>query len=394
MEIGIIDLNNNPLWSPPVAEVLGSAGDQLRHLHENSQPSAFEANIIVVSDDDTSDAASDDENESDYEPPTLAEILGLSSPVSNAPSNGLGSSVTGFPTTGNDENASTSALAAALPLSSASPPSPAPSLQCNTTIKEAPESLPEADGIGRSPVTRQESPLVAPQENENSSHGHAQRLAKAPLASCSGDYVEDREVVRRSQRIRKKKVRYGEEEPEPPRKRLRQSADQIITTSATQQRHVRGHLDAGLGSRLRLDHKSKHLPSQVIPSPPSTSSDEETSPDASQAKYEEWSLEDARLKRVTVGGLATFQFEFSWPCSKYGHRQEVTGRRLRVPAESLKQVEDASATPYGEDEDALIIKLKEELGLSWEDIKKQFPGRSKGSLQVRYCTKLKKRMPK
>lgn len=37
---------------------------------------------------------------------------------------------------------------------------------------------------------------------------------------------------------------------------------------------------------------------------------------------------------------------------------------------------------------ALLTKLTED-GLSWKQIKKHFPGRTEGSLQVRYCTKLK-----
>lgn len=43
------------------------------------------------------------------------------------------------------------------------------------------------------------------------------------------------------------------------------------------------------------------------------------------------------------------------------------------------------------EDDQLLIDLKERQGLSWKEITKRFPGRSQGSLQVRYCTRLKRR---
>ncbi|KAF2176867.1 hypothetical protein K469DRAFT_395500 [Zopfia rhizophila CBS 207.26] len=43
------------------------------------------------------------------------------------------------------------------------------------------------------------------------------------------------------------------------------------------------------------------------------------------------------------------------------------------------------------EEDALLIELKERQNLPWERIRKRFPGRTAGSLQVHYSTKLKDR---
>ncbi|KAJ5330582.1 hypothetical protein N7476_000365 [Penicillium atrosanguineum] len=43
------------------------------------------------------------------------------------------------------------------------------------------------------------------------------------------------------------------------------------------------------------------------------------------------------------------------------------------------------------EDDLLLIKLKEKGDLSWNQIAQHFPGRSKGALQVRYCTRLKNR---
>lgn len=41
------------------------------------------------------------------------------------------------------------------------------------------------------------------------------------------------------------------------------------------------------------------------------------------------------------------------------------------------------------EEDALLVDLKEEKNLTWKQIADFFPGRTSGTLQVRYCTKLK-----
>jgi hypothetical protein len=43
------------------------------------------------------------------------------------------------------------------------------------------------------------------------------------------------------------------------------------------------------------------------------------------------------------------------------------------------------------EDDKLVIDLKESKDLTWKQIAEFFPGRSAGTLQVRYCTKLKAR---
>jgi hypothetical protein len=40
-------------------------------------------------------------------------------------------------------------------------------------------------------------------------------------------------------------------------------------------------------------------------------------------------------------------------------------------------------------DDTLLLELKETKELTWKQIEGFFPGRSSGTLQVRYCTKLK-----
>lgn len=57
--------------------------------------------------------------------------------------------------------------------------------------------------------------------------------------------------------------------------------------------------------------------------------------------------------------------------------------------ESAKSV-SSKGKEYSPEEDGLIVTLKEIEKLPWSVIAAHFPGRTKASLQVRYCTVLKK----
>jgi Myb-like DNA-binding domain len=44
---------------------------------------------------------------------------------------------------------------------------------------------------------------------------------------------------------------------------------------------------------------------------------------------------------------------------------------------------------FSAQEDQMLVELKENKNLTWKQIAEFFPGRTSGTLQVRYCTKLK-----
>ncbi|KAI9147393.1 hypothetical protein HJFPF1_12413 [Paramyrothecium foliicola] len=133
-----------------------------------------------------------------------------------------------------------------------------------------------------------------------------------------------------------------------------------------------------------------------MPSPPHTyTSDDESHIETPTAKFEEWPLGQAVLKRITIDGSVTFQLQFTWePCDK--NQRNAPGGSHKNPLPRTKSVakQSVSTKSYSAEEDSLLIALKDQ-GLSWNDIQvehgKQFPERAKGSLQVRYCTKLKRR---
>ncbi|EGY23848.1 uncharacterized protein VDAG_05286 [Verticillium dahliae VdLs.17] len=128
------------------------------------------------------------------------------------------------------------------------------------------------------------------------------------------------------------------------------------------------------------------------------SSDRDSIADRSIARFEEWPLQDVALKRVTVNGVATFQLQFSWD-RRADHRRDHRIAETRDPSCSArkrhkKKHASSSGRPFTKDEDRCLMRLKEEdERLSWTKIHELFtksdPGRTKGSLQVHYCTKLK-----
>ncbi|KAK4149973.1 hypothetical protein C8A00DRAFT_18417, partial [Chaetomidium leptoderma] len=149
-------------------------------------------------------------------------------------------------------------------------------------------------------------------------------------------------------------------------------------------------------------------------SPPSSQgSTSERESETPIAKFEEWPLGNAVLKRVTMGGApATFVVQFTWdPCANHGighhgpeNRSSVSSAKRHHPTKqksttSMKnKATSARAKPssrrarYTPEDDAKIRQLKEQ-GLSWIAIAKRFPGRTPGAIEVRYHTKLRTTHP-
>ena len=99
------------------------------------------------------------------------------------------------------------------------------------------------------------------------------------------------------------------------------------------------------------------------------------------------------------------------PAPNHSHQIPITidgtGKRFRADGESsqmsigapsmvgMEGMPEPAAKPRGPklkftpEDDALLVDLKENKSLTWKQIAEFFPGRSSGTLQVRYCTKLK-----
>jgi hypothetical protein len=73
----------------------------------------------------------------------------------------------------------------------------------------------------------------------------------------------------------------------------------------------------------------------------------------------------------------------------------MAGPSTAVAGSSSQQMPSPAPRPRGPklkftpEDDTLLVDLKENKSLTWKQIAEFFPGRSSGTLQVRYCTKLK-----
>ncbi|EON67235.1 hypothetical protein W97_06488 [Coniosporium apollinis CBS 100218] len=79
------------------------------------------------------------------------------------------------------------------------------------------------------------------------------------------------------------------------------------------------------------------------------------------------------------------RYEESPPVQEQG-QASVVGQEGMPPPAARPRGPKLKFTP---EDDQLLVDLKEKKNLTWKQIADFFPGRSSGTLQVRYCTKLK-----
>ncbi|KAI1319733.1 hypothetical protein F5Y16DRAFT_405865 [Xylariaceae sp. FL0255] len=244
---------------------------------------------------------------------------------------------------------------------------------------------------GAGPSTRQLRPRIAKrvsfndsnQEKEVCSNVQPQPRKRRRGASCSSqamgaahvDEEEDSAILHGSKNSLGRDNVDSDDEYRPASKRYKTASPVHNNTTQTKHQPKRG--------RRSVRQQISQSPPQVIPSPSSSpASHNETH--AALAKFEEWPLQNVLLKRVIKheGDSTDVTIENQRPNSR-SERPHTSKKRGR-----------AGKGTFASDEDQYFIELKE-LGLPWKDIYKRFtesfPGRSRGALQVRYCTKLKGR---
>ncbi|KAJ5367845.1 hypothetical protein N7541_001786 [Penicillium brevicompactum] len=102
------------------------------------------------------------------------------------------------------------------------------------------------------------------------------------------------------------------------------------------------------------------------------------------------------LSRVIYS--VTFEEQAEYSCSQRSDRatshyeNKIDSQHSKQPPQKGSRAgKPTGPTRFPSKDDQLLIKLKEERSLPWKRIAEYFPGRSEGSLQVRYCTRLKGR---
>ncbi|KAK1690414.1 hypothetical protein BDP55DRAFT_628085 [Colletotrichum godetiae] len=181
-----------------------------------------------------------------------------------------------------------------------------------------------------------------------------------------------------------------------PKRRKRNSQETVGTSRALRPRNTSSQLAS---EPRRRSERATNRPrtSRILTLPVSpASTDNEIDPRSLFGLFCEWRLKKPVLKCVKEEFITTFQLEWQQPSAELQqtHWYPSVGR---PSGSSLKRRESArrsgkSRGPFSEQENKLLIQLKGQ-GLSWREIhssfSSSFPGRSLGTLQVHFSTKLK-----
>jgi hypothetical protein len=159
------------------------------------------------------------------------------------------------------------------------------------------------------------------------------------------------------------------------------------------------HIHNGHRHTSRCDNQPE---SRKSSSPSPTAAEEPIS--SAGAAYHEWPMRGC-FKLITIGNEVRYGMEFSledvqqlcaaaFPLhtSSASSKASFSARPSQRAQPFSANVPSRTKRPrFTEEKDAKLIDLKEKRGWSWEAIQGSFLGRSTGSLQVRYSTKLKER---
>ncbi|KAK2051730.1 hypothetical protein LY76DRAFT_377718 [Colletotrichum caudatum] len=176
-----------------------------------------------------------------------------------------------------------------------------------------------------------------------------------------------------------------------PKFRKRNFQETVSTTRALRPRDTTSQ--SALEPRRSSRRVTKRPRTSGVLSPPvsSASTDDEIDPKSFFARYDEWPLKNAVLKRITDGSITTFQLQWEQSSTE---RQEThcypsVGRASGSSTKTQKSARRSakSRCPFSEQENKLLVQLKGQ-GLPWKKIHSYFPDRSLGTLQVHFSTKL------
>jgi hypothetical protein len=192
----------------------------------------------------------------------------------------------------------------------------------------------------------------------------------------------------------------NDEDPRPAKRRKLRSAPAHEGLTPRPQ-----NLTPPSATQLKVTSRCDNQPESRKSSSPSPTGDEELTSNAGAA-YQEWPMRGF-FKLITIGNEVRYGMEFSLEdvqqlcAAAFPLHTSSAGSNASFSAQPsqpfsacarAKNAPSRSKRPrFTEEEDGKLVDLKERRGWSWEDIQRSFPGRSTGSLQVRYSTKLKER---
>ncbi|KAK3364363.1 hypothetical protein B0T25DRAFT_61935 [Lasiosphaeria hispida] len=132
--------------------------------------------------------------------------------------------------------------------------------------------------------------------------------------------------------VRRSRIRKNDDNTYPPTRKRRKmpppTRSTLLRTATRRQIRSDGGVSRSRQARVSSPGR-KRSGRRCIRAPPSSqhSSSKEGTTHIPEAKFEEWPLQDAVLKRATVNGLATFQLQFTWGnCTDDVHKDRATSQ--------------------------------------------------------------------
>ena len=167
------------------------------------------------------------------------------------------------------------------------------------------------------------------------------------------------------------------------------------TLSSTQPDAITPSIKRRRAEGLDLSDLQPHFGNKPA-NPSSSSSGHSLSHSAATAGYPISSLFNMHSTATIIPQYHSHRLPDSGPPFKIARREDA-GSPCVVGHEGMPHPALRPKGPklkFTPEDDLLLIELKEGKNLTWKQISDFFPGRSSGTLQVRYCTKLKAKSTK
>ncbi|KAK1634180.1 hypothetical protein BDP81DRAFT_66640 [Colletotrichum phormii] len=217
--------------------------------------------------------------------------------------------------------------------------------------------------------------------------------ARGTNDDCIGDQANPDRIQRGPQGCEDNSDQRGQPKP---KRRKRNFQETVGTSRALRPRDTSSQLAVELRRRSERAPNRPRTSGILTPQVSPASTEKEIDPRSFFAQYDEWPLKNAVLKRITDGIVTTFQLQWEQPSTErqqthcYPSVSRPSGSSLKGRKSARRSAK--SRCPFSEQENELLIQLKGQ-GLSWREIhnsfSSSFPGRSLGTLQVHFSTKLK-----
>jgi len=232
---------------------------------------------------------------------------------------------------------------------------------------------------------------MIPQQNPGMTHPNQERnsIATSISSQLSGSTQYDGS---------RRQSEYAHSEPSARKRSRAEDFQQDTHGSPTYNANLTLNIPGMMGSGgQRSQSQASPYQFRAPPLPPTSSTDRSPQSDTQQLQLQQPYNPEKPLQTTQHHHHHLPPHSPTLKRSKHGEEEEASslsdvGPPSMVGREGMPEPAPRPKGPklkFTREDDALLVRLKETKNLTWKQIAEFFPGRSAGTLQVRYCTKLK-----